>query len=166
MKEGTVAIIIGAIVIGFLVVFRFNTQVATGQRILTPQPSQNYGGYLAASTAPSVATALNGLISGFGSAATSWLKGSPRTVVQGAPPSPSAVASPAGIAAPVGPQPNLQANFIAGLNTYSDPGSTLVGPQTNPAITYDATNGLAFDYAGLSGDNAYDPAASYQPSVA
>lgn len=147
---GIVAIVVGAIAIGLLVVFRFNTQVATGQKILVPQPSQNYSGYLSTRAAPAVSDALNGIISGVGSFASSWL------TRQSATPQ----SAPTGAAAPTGPVSDKV--FIAGLPTYSDPGSTLVGPQTDPILNLQNTD-LVNNSPSLSSDNSYDP--SYSLSV-
>lgn len=120
---------------------------ATGAQsgaIAVPQPTQNYSGYLAASTAPGISSALNSIIGGIGGGLAAWL-------------------SPSGGRSPVvsqGANPNSPA-YAAQPQTYSVPDSgTLVGPQLDPiaGLSYQgATVGSAFDYAGLAGANAYDP---------
>jgi hypothetical protein len=165
MKAGAiVAIVIGAVVVIFLAVNRGLISsgvsvgvgpggVTTGKGIVAPQPSQNYGGYLAASTAPGVSSALNGALMGLGGAFASWMHETtpPGTtpIRQGASPT----------------SPSLGAQPI-GVTTSDAPiGGSLVGPQpatlSNLQLTYDAgTSGAAFDYAGLAGDNSWDSAAS------
>lgn len=135
---------------------------ATGKAygtIAVPQPSTNYSGYLAASTAPGVTSALNALIGGLGSTTSSWLAGSGAatpTVGQGAT-NPSSSA-PSAAAQPVGPSSSY---FYSGayLNPISSP-SAAVGPAVAPELSYGATSGAAFDYAGLASSNAVDPSYS------
>jgi hypothetical protein len=117
--------------------------------VQVPQPTTNYSGYLAASTAPGVANALNGALSGLGNTLSSWLgrSSSVAPTNQGASPtSPALAAQPYG---PVGPMPS---------NTY-------IGPATDPALAYDAVSGSAFDYYGLSTDNSFDSSYSLEGSI-
>lgn len=148
----TVAIVVGVLAVFYLAVSRglVSSGVAVGvgpggitsaKGIVAPQPSSNYGGYLAASTAPGVASALNGALTGIGSGLASWLHGSnpqaPAPQQGASPTSPSLYAQPSG---PVG-------DFVAG---------STVGPVVDPAVSYNATSGAAFDYPGLASDNGYD----------
>ena len=167
MNTGAVvAIVIGAVVLVFLAVNRglvnSGVQVGVGpggvtttRGIVAPQPSANYGGYLAASTAPGVAGALNGALTGLGHALAGWL--TPPTTPQAAPslfaqPSGPSAASAAAIAGGIG-------IATPGGGTYAEDGWA-IGPQIDPVISYNSTGGSAFDWAGLSADNAYDPSAA------
>jgi hypothetical protein len=111
--------------------------------INVPQPSSNYSGYLAASTAPGVSSALNSIIGGIGGGLAAWLSPSgsnPPTVSQGASPN-----SPSGAA-----QPQTMDIPLSG---------TLVGPQISPimGLSYAGnTIGSAFDYQALADANSYD----------
>lgn len=150
---GTIALVVGVLAIFYLAINRglINSGVQVGigpggvtsaRGIVAPQPSSNYGGYLAASTAPGVASALNGALTGIGSSLASWVHGSPAPAgpapAQGASyNSPSMAAQPSG---PVG-------SYVAG---------STVGPVIDPVVSYDATSGAAFDYPGLAADNGYD----------
>jgi hypothetical protein len=131
--------------------------------ILAPQPSQNYSGYLAASTAPGVSSALNSIIGGLGTSLGAWLSPSgspPPPVGQGA-----SSASPSGAAQPIGvPNPAIQPTSIS--PSASLVGPTLVGPQIPPldGTSYDATLGSAYDYNGLSAANSFDPSYSLMES--
>jgi hypothetical protein len=117
-----------------------------------PQPSQNYSGYLAASTAPGVSTALNGALSGIGAGLNNlfsgWIGGSSQVqgVNQGAVNPPAS--APSAAAQPVGPTAQIFGPFV--------------GPVAYPDVSYNATPGSAFDYAGLAADNVYDPTYSLQ----
>jgi|SRR6516162_359446 hypothetical protein len=118
--------------------------------IVTPQPTQNYSGYLAASTAPSVSSALSSVLSGFGNLASGWL--SSKASGASVPPQQGASAySPSMGAQPSGPSP------FATQSAYSAYDNTLVGPQIPDAVSYDATNGSAYAWAALADDNGYDP---------
>lgn len=157
MKTGAViAIVVGVLAVLYLAVSRglIGSGVAIGpggqQRgIVAPQPGSNYSGYLAATTAPQVSGILNTVLSGVNSAFHSWLAPSAPAAV---PPAQGASAnSPSLFAQPSGPAPQP--------SMYSAP-TALVGPQIDPALQYDQTSGAAFDYAGLSNDNSFDPNAS------
>lgn len=163
MKAGAIiAIVVGVVAVIFLAVNRglVSSGVSVGvgpggstsvRGIVAPQPSQNYGGYLAATTAPGISSALNGALMGLGSAFASWM-GKPSTqapVAQGA-----SVSSPSLYAQPIGV-----------TSTEMPLSGSLVGPQpatlSGLQLTYDSgSSGAAFDYAGLAADNAYDPSAS------
>jgi hypothetical protein len=128
-----------------------------GTNILAPQPTQNYSGYLAASTAPGVSSALNGALSGLGTGLNHLFAGwfgsptgssAPTPIKQGSNP-----ASPSLGAQPVGPS----ASTIAAQTAEG----SFVGPQI-PEIGYEVTSGSAFDYSGLAADNGYDPAYSLE----
>jgi hypothetical protein len=155
MKDSTLLIIVGALVVGFLVVFKYNTGVATGKTILAPQPSQNYGGYLQATTAPSVSSAISSMISGLGSSVGGWL---------GKSSSPSIAT--AGIAAAgqvgAGIAPRLISGGPAGAAAPNAPVQLIapIGPITDPGLSYNATDYSSFDYGGLAYNNSYDPSAS------
>lgn len=138
------------------------TGVASGA-IQVPQPSSNYSGYLAATTAPGVASAVNTIIGGLGTTLSGWFSGGSNApqVAQG--PAAPASAAPSAAAQPAGPtpiNPITGGNFYAGANApamLNATAATPIGPITAPDVTYDATSGSAFDYNGLSGSNAYDP---------
>lgn len=170
MKENTVIILIvaGAALLFWAVstglIKTTGGLVNVGGGVLAPQPSQNYGGYLAVSSAPAVAGALSTAISGLGNAFSGWL-GSPTPAAktaQGANPS-----SPSGAAQPSGPSPQAVQSAIIGqaagtgaftpTATYASYSDTLVGPQVSSQVAYSATPGSAFDYAGLASDNSFDP---------
>lgn len=152
MKEAPLlAVIIGGFAILYLAIKsgwigpNQSAAIPVGKGVYAPQPAQNYSGYLAASTAPGVSSALNGLLSGIGGAVSGWLH------------TPS-VNSPA---------PNVRA---VTPTSYSQSVSTGIGPgnitgtadsfdQTlwdNP-IAYDNTDVTAFSYDAIAADNAYDP---------
>lgn len=170
MKTGAIiAIVAGALILIFWATSRGLIQsgvqvgpTGTQRGIVAPQPAQNYSGYLAATTAPQVSGILNGLLSGLSGSVSSWFgkSAAPQPVAQGTNANSPALAATgsAGVAASILNTTNQQ--YIATLSpsTYSDPGSTLIGPQVDPALQY--AGGSAFDYAGLAADNAYDPAAS------
>lgn len=148
----TVAIVVGVLAVFYLAVSRglVSSGVSVGvgpggitaaKGIIAPQPSSNYGGYLAASTAPGVSSALNGALTGLGSGLASWLHSS--TPAQPAPQQGASASSPSLYAQPSGPA----GAFVAG---------STVGPITDPVVSYDATSGAAFDYPGLAADNGYD----------
>lgn len=141
-------------------------QIPSGA-IYAPQPSTNYSGYLAATTAPGVSTALNSALSGLGTGInhlfSGWLSGSaaaqPSAVspsggpnaAQTAPSDTPALAASAGqIYGPFMSQADLQGT------------SNPVGPIVDPAVGYAATSGAAFDYSGLASANSYDPGYSLQ----
>lgn len=156
MKEGTVIIlIVGAVAVLFWAVSTgliktTGGNIQLGGGIVAPQPSSNYSGYLAASTASGVSSALNGLLSGFGNMASGWFSPSGSgggTTVQGQVAVPT---SPALSAQPSGPN-------VATPSTYASYDTSLVGPQISSDVSYDATSGAAFDYYGLSDSNSYDP---------
>lgn len=148
---------------------------ATGRAygtVAVPQPSQNYSGYLAASTAPGVASALNGALSGIGvglnNLFSGWL-GSSNTGSGGGNQGPVAPAAsaPSAAAQPSGPTPG---SFYSGASAPAMLNATAytpVGPVVPPDVSYAATPGSAFDYQGLSVDNSYDPSYSLQdPALA
>lgn len=123
--------------------------------ITAPQPSTNYSGYLAATTAPGVSGALNGALSGIGSGLNNlfsgWFGG------QSSNPTPSAsnqiasANSPALNAQPAGPVA-APFDFASTFQGTSNP----VGPVVNPDVSYNATNWSAFDYNGLAASNSPD----------
>lgn len=119
--------------------------------VIAPQPSSNYSGYLAATTAPQVSGILNTVLSGVNSGLHSWL--APAQAATPAP-TPAPAASPALAAQPQGP---------SGLNDsalfYS---ATPVGPQVDPTVSYAATSGAAYDLGGLASQNAFDPSSSLE----
>lgn len=159
MKTGTViAVVGGAVVLLFWAASRglINAGVrvnpsGTVTGIVAPQPSQNYSGYLAASTAPAVTGAINTALSGLSSSLSAWLHptGSPSVPpAQGATTSsPSLAAQPSG--------PTTDQGVVAS--------GAFVGPQVPPDLSYNATPGSAFDYSGLALDNSFDPEASLEP---
>lgn len=170
MKEGTViAIIVAGVALIFLAVSRgwlgtgvgptgIVTAPAPGQHgaIVTPQPTTNYSGYLAASTAPGVSNALNSALSGIGNLFTGWFGSSPAAPAPGQSASGS---SPTMSAQPSGPSPStLAAQAAEGMNTP-------VGPQVSQGVSYDATAQSAYDWLGLTADNAYDPSYSLQETA-
>lgn len=155
-----IALVIGAIAIFFFAVNRglISSGVSVGvgaggatsvKGIIAPQPSQNYSGYLAASTAPGVAGAINGLLSGIGSGASAWFSGVKST------PTP-AVGNPAQAAAPV----SSVANAAQQQSVYDNTPLPLpaLGPQLSDVnLAYDNTSGSSFGYDALAADNAYSP---------
>jgi hypothetical protein len=172
MKTGAViAVVAGALILVFWATSRglVNAGVAIGpggrpSGIVAPQPSQNYSGWLAASTAGGVSNILNTALSGLNNVFGSWMQRSPQapTVAQGANSgSPSLAAQPVGVtlAQIAALNQSVMAPGTVQVST-SDIGSTLVGPQVDPAMSYAATAGSAFDMGGLYADNAYDPSAS------
>ena len=176
MNTGAVVeIVIGAVVLVFLAVnwgvVNAGVQVGVGpggvtttRGIVAPQPSANYGGYLAASTAPGVAGALNGALTGLGHALAGWL--TPPTTPQAAPAQGASASSPSLFAQPSGPSAASAAAIAGGIGIATPGGGTYaedgwaIGPQIDPVISYNSTGGSAFDWAGLSADNAYDPSAA------
>lgn len=133
--------------------------INVGGGVVAPQPTQNYSGYLAASTAPQVSGAINTAISGLSGLFSGWLSGSQVAPKTGQTYSPS---SPSLFAQPSGPAPTSGAKLVSSLNpsvgsAYASYSDTLVGPQVSDDISYQATNGSAFDYYGLASDNAFDP---------
>jgi hypothetical protein len=175
MKESTIIILVVAGVAALFWAVQTGLIKVTGGAvnvgggIVAPQPSQNYSGYLAASTAPGVSGALNAILGGVGSTLSSWL--APANANPAAP-------TPAQVAASVGPVPGsiqptsatigtqLVSPSFAGpsgpslANLMPSYSATPIGPQTDASLNYDSTTGNAFDYNGLSGANAYDPAYS------
>jgi hypothetical protein len=119
--------------------------------VVAPQPAQNYSGFLAASTAPGVSSALNSALSGIGNAFSAWLTPHNPTVAAGQGPvsatPPTLSAQPSG---PVGAT-------IAGAS---------VGPIIPPELSYDATTGAAYDWMGLANANSFDPSYSLQEQTA
>src|SRR5919108_2458764 len=149
---GVIAIVVGALVVVFLAVNRglvhAGVQVPVGvggqKGIVAPQPAQNYGGYLAATTAPQVSNILSTVISGANSALRSWLTPAPSAQT---PPRVGASAS----------SPSLSAQPSGPAVTYYQP---TIGPVVSPDLSYNSTSQAAFDYSGLSFDNGFDPNAS------
>lgn len=164
MNTGAViAIVVGAVVLVFLAVNRglvsSGVQVGVGpggatsvRGIVAPQPSSNYGGYLAASTAPGVSAALNGAFTGLGSALAGWFSPphSAPLSAQGSSPT-----SPAGPAQPTGPATAVETQSAV-------IGGALVGPQVDPIVSYNSTSGSAFAWDSLAADNAPDVSASLE----
>jgi hypothetical protein len=163
---GVIALVIGGIAVIFLLVNRglVNAGVPVGHGIVAPQPSSNYGGYLAATTAPQVSGLLSTVLSGVTSAAHSWLSSNPPSSNTPAPNQSASASSPSLSAQPVGPNPGFIASggiLAAGPLGPSDSGmGWMIGPQVDPTISYNATPANAFDYTGLAYDNSYDPNAS------
>jgi hypothetical protein len=159
---GVIAIVIGAVVVIFLAVNKglVNSGVAVGHGIIAPQPAQNYGGFLAASTAPQVSNILGTILSGVNSSFHNWL--APATPATPAPAQGASATSPSVAAQPTGPAPGtIQPSSYTTSAGLVDTGmGWMIGPQTTPALGYDATSGAAFDYAGLTADNSFDPNAS------
>jgi hypothetical protein len=153
MREGTTVVVVGAVALGLLYIFgrqsaaqqNLAASVALGRTQIVPQAASNYSGYLAASTAPAVSTALNGFLTGLGNLGTSWLHGSSSTSVG----SPSA-------AQPQGAQQQLS----GGVGVTANSNYNLI-PPISP-IAYDNTSGSAFNYQGLSYDNGFDPTYSME----
>lgn len=152
MKEAPfLAIVIGGFALIYLAVKsgwigpNQSAAIPVGRGVYAPQPAQNYSGYLAASTAPGVSSALNGLLSGIGGAVSGWLHQAPKNV----------------------PAPNVQAAAPTGAYQSA---STGVGPMNPTGISdsndpflwtdplaYDNTDVMSFSYDALAADNAYDP---------
>lgn len=174
---GIIAIVIGGLAILFFATSRglINSGVSVGvgpggvttaKGIIAPQPSANYGGYLAASTAPGVSSALNGALTGLGGALAGWLgrpSSSPAAPAQGASASsPSLAAQPSGPFMPSGPMPPTSIGIpTSGGGTFAEDG-WVIGPQISPDISFNSTAGSAFDYSGIASDNAFDPSASLE----
>jgi hypothetical protein len=154
--KGIVAVVIGAVAIGLLFIFSkqqsVNNAVALGTKQIVPQASQNYAGYLAASTAPAVTSALSGFLTGLGNLSTSWFHGS--TPVGQSPSSAAPQGAQQQVSGGVGP------NLPAPISAYAP------APQTQITdLSYDGnTTGSAFNYGGLSSDNSFDPLYSLDPS--
>lgn len=156
-EKGTLYIVIGAVVIGLLVIFSkqqaVQTQVALGQKQIIPQASQNYGGYLAASTAPAVSSALSGFLTGLGNLTTSWFHGS----------------NPPQTASPSAAQPQGAQQYNSGGVGVNMPLPVSVYGATAPVVisdtSYDNTTGSAFNYGGLAADNSFDPLYSLDPAT-
>ena len=127
-----------------------------GGAITVPQPTQNYSGFLAASTAPGVASALNSILGGLGGTISGWLapSGDNSPVVNQGPMQPTGSA-PSAAAQPGGPFP---VGFFSGAsnNPVISP-SAAVGPAVPPDLSYGDTAGSAFDYSGLAAANSFDP---------
>lgn len=154
---GVIALVVGGLAVIFLLVNRglVNAGVPVGHGIVAPQPAQNYGGYLAASTAPQVSGLLSTVLSGVTSAAHSWLSPSSSSNTP-APNQAASSASPSLSAQPSGP-----AAAVSSPLGPSDVGmGWMIGPVIDPSLSYNATPGSAFDYAGLASDNSFDPNAS------
>ena len=150
MKENTVIILVvavAALLFWAISTGLLKTGVNVGGGIVAPQPSQNYSGYLAASTAPAVSGALSNAVFGLSSAFTSWLHPSGGSSAPTPAGQQASATSPAGPAQPAG-------------STYASYDDSLVGPQIDPIMSYGATPGSAFDYSGLAASNAYDPSYS------
>lgn len=112
--------------------------------ISVPQPTQNYSGYLAATTAPAVSSAVNTAVSGLSTGVnhlfSAWFgQSTPTPYVNQGPVAPAASA-PSAAAQPMGPITPV----------------TTVGPQIPSDISYAATAGSAFDYTGLANANSWD----------
>jgi len=148
MNTGTALVIVG----GVLAVLFFATSkglissgaVPVGRGVYAPQPAQNYSGYLAASTAPSVAGALNNVLSGLSTGLGGWLSRKANT------PAPAVrAAAPTGeyqaVSTGVGPSNPTGTSDSWDSMLWTDP------------LAYDNTNQTAFAYDPLALDNAYDP---------
>lgn len=171
---GVIAIVIGVIAVLYFAFSRgligTGGQVVGAGGILAPQPSSNYSGYLAATTAPSVAGILNTTLSGINSGLHSWLSPAAPTPVTG---QGASASSPSLAAQPVGPSSSVVAPGVGsvsilspgtvGPSSYTAP-TSLVGPQLDTTISYGSTSGAAFDYAGLAASNAYDPSSGLTDS--
>lgn len=164
---GVIAIVLGVGAVIFLAVNRglitAGVQVPVGvggQRgIVAPQPAQNYGGYLAATTAPQVSSLLGTAISGLNNAFSSWLH--PTTVAKPAPQQGANVSSPSMAAQPSGPSyVSASTNTFIAAEAANTP--TPIGPVIDPNMSYNATPGSAFDYSGMAFDNGFDPNASLE----
>jgi len=193
MKSGAiVALIIGALALVYLAVSRglisSGVQVSStggviSQRgIVAPQPTQNYSGYLAATTAPGVSGAINGALSGLANAFSSWMSKPPSqnppvsspAALPGAQTVASAVGTGVGsifggpslAAAPSGPSIDAVGILPTDISNYDLAALSNVGPVVDPAVSYTATDQAAFDYSGLALDNAYDPSASLETGTA
>jgi hypothetical protein len=135
--------------------------VNVGGGIVAPQPATNYSGYLAASTAPGVSSALNSILGGVGTSVAAWLSPEPSTatntpfVNQG--PMQPAVSAPSAAAQPQGPS---SSGLVAAQTVQNT--SVPVGPVIDPSISYLSTNQDAFNYLGLSSANAVDPGYSLE----
>lgn len=165
MKDSTVVLLI---VGGFALLFwafsrglisttGLGVNPATGQQygvITAPQPTTNYSGYLAATTAPGVSSALNGALSGLGAGVNNlfsgWFGGSSQTT-----PAPNQTASPVSPAVAAQPTGAVYGPFVD-ASTFQGT-SNPVGPVVDPTVSYNATSGSAFDFLGLSQANSYDP---------
>lgn len=179
MKDSTIIIlVVGGLVVlfwavskGFISTTGLGVNPATGQPygvIAVPQPTQNYSGYLAATTAPGVASALNGALSGLGNLFSGWINNptsTPSSVNQG--PVAPASSAPSQAAQPSGP---TSPSFYSGASAPAQLNATAyapVGPVVAPDLSYTATPGSAFDYAGLAASNSYDSTYSIQdPTLA
>lgn len=165
MKDSTVILlIVGGFVLlfwafskGIISTTGLGVNPATGQpygTIVTPQPTTNYSGYLAATTAPGVSSALNGALSGIGSGLNNlfsgWFGGSSQTT-----PGPNQTASPTSPAVAAQPSGSVYGPFVD-ASTFQGT-SNPVGPVVDPVMSYNSTSGSAFDFLGLSNANSYDP---------
>lgn len=134
--------------------------------ILAPQPSTNYSGYLAATTAPQVSGILNTVLAGVNSGFHSWLSPSNPTPANAPANQGANMASPSLAAQPSGPYPTYgpaaPGNAAGSFSDLQAAFSAPVGPVVDPAMSYNATPGSAFDYGPLAADNAYDSAASLE----
>lgn len=155
MKEAPlIAIIVGGVALLYLAVksgwigANPTAAIPVGKGVYAPQPAQNYSGYLAASTAPGVSNALNGIISGIGGAVSGWLHSpsvnTPAPAVRAAAPTGANQAVSTG----VGPSNPL------GISNSNDPALW-----TDPLL-YDNTNVTSFAYDQIAADNAFDPSYS------
>jgi len=162
MKEETVIILVVA---GFALLFwavqtglikTVGGGINVGGGVVAPQPSVNYSGYLAASTAPGVSSALNSILGGLGTSIAGWLSPEPSTatntpfVNQG--PMLPASQAPSAAAQPSGPTPSA---VVAAQTVQNTP--VPVGPVVDPSVSYLSTNQNAFNYIGLADANAVDP---------
>lgn len=168
MKEETVILlVVGAFALLFWgvstgIIRTTGGNIQLGGGILAPQPSQNYSGYLAASTAGGVSGVLNTALSGLSSTLTGWLGGGGQGPVVNQGPVVPASSAPTQAAQPAGPTP---ASFYSGSSAPAMLNASAlapVGPVVPPDLSYGATSGAAFDYAGLAGANTYDPSYSIQ----
>ena len=162
MKPGAViAIVIGVVAVIYYAFSRGiigSGAVVTPGGILAPQPSSNYSGYLAATTAPQVSGILNTVLSGVNSGLHSWLAPSspstPAPAQSASPNSPSLAAQPSG--------PSSSAIVVNPFNYGPAP----VGPQVDAGLSYNFTPMNAFDYGGLAAQNTFDPAVSLEGNFA
>jgi hypothetical protein len=170
MKESTVILlVVGGFVLlmwavstGVLRTTGGNIQLGGG--IVAPQPTQNYSGYLAASTAGGVSDVLNTALSGLSGSVAGWFGGSggSSTVVNQGPVQPASQA-PTAAAQPSGPTPS---GFYSGVSAPAMMNATQytpVGPIPPPDISYASTSQSAFNYDALANANSYDP--SYDMST-
>lgn len=165
MKDSTVIIlIVGGFALLFWAMSRglltgtptgLGVNPATGRPygvITAPQPTTNYSGYLAATTAPGVSSALNGALSGIGTGLNNlfsgWFGGASTA------PSPNQTASASSPALAAQPNGAVYGPFVD-ASTFQGTANP-IGPVINPEMSYNSTSGSAFDFYGLANANSPD----------